>query len=180
MESLLADEMETVLTDWCINDPDEDDDTKANNVIIGKPTRELRNKIVVSIHTNHPLGVGSDKDRLVEGPPRSGDERPLYFERESTGGARVEMMFGAIQIRIRQDSNHKQALNFVAVNEDRIKKAINRDSRLRVLEDDLGNTMVWLETYESPGYAAGGGDTSIFIRWIGWRAVIVSSNTRLT
>lgn len=178
IESLIADTMKVVLTEWCITNTDEDDTTRADVVMIGKPTRELRNNIVISIHTSHPLGPSRDNDRLVEGPPRTQSERPLYFERETTGGARTEMMFGAVQIRIRESQDEGSALNTVAVADTRIKRGINMDSRLRSLTDDFGSTMILIETYEQPGYAAGGGDTSIFIRWIGWRAVIVSSNIR--
>lgn len=178
IESLIADTLKIVLTDWCITNTDTDDETRADVVMIGKPTRELRNNIVISIHTSHPLGPTRDNDRLVEGPPRAQSERPLYFERETTGGARVEMLFGAVQIRIRKNQEHQEALNVIAVSETRVKQGINMDSRLRVLHDDFDSTMVWIETFEQPGYAAGGGDTSIFIRWIGWRAVVVSSNIR--
>lgn len=178
IESLIANTMDDVLTDWCINEVSTHDQSRANNVVLGKPTKELREAITISIHTQHPLGPDHDADRLVEGRPRSAQERPLQFWRESSGGARVEMMFGAVQVRIRENLGHKLALNLKGAVSDRVRKAINRDERLRVLTDDLGNTMFWIETFKHSGHASGGADVSIFIEWIDWRAAICSDNRR--
>jgi hypothetical protein len=178
IESLIADTLETVLTDWLINEVSTHDQSRANWVIIGKPTKELRDPITISIHTQHPLGPDKDTDKLVEGRPRSAQERPLQFFRETSGGARQEMMFGAIQVRIRENLPPKTALNLKGAVVDRIKKAINRDTRLKTLTDDLGNTMFWIETFKHSGHASGGSDVSIFIEWIDWRAAVCSDNRR--
>lgn len=178
MESLLGDTLKEVLTDYCINNVDSDDTTKANYVVMGKPTSELRSAIVVSVHMQHPLGPDKDVDKLVEGAPRSAEERPLTFPRESIGGATFEMITGAVQVRIKEGKNHQAALNTKSVTVDRIKKAIKTDSRLRVLKDDLGNTMTWIEVFRHSGHAAGGGEVSIFIEWVDFRAIVVSSNSR--
>lgn len=178
LESLMGHTIRDVLEDWCINNVDDDDLTKAAYALLGKPTKELRSRIVVSVHMQHPLGPDKDQDHNVMGPPRSEAERPLKFPGESIGGARWEMVFGAIQVRIREDLPHKDAMNTVAVVVDRIKSGINRDSRLRALRDDLNNVMVWIETFRHSGHAAGGGNVSIFIRWVDFRAVVVSSNVR--
>lgn len=178
IESLIANTLEEVLADWCVNEVSTHDQSRASHIVLGKPTKELRDAIVVSIHTQHPLGPDNDSDRLVEGQPRSADERPLQFQRESAGGARVEMMFGTVQVRIRENLEHRLALNLKGAVSDRIRKAINRDERLRALTDDLGNTMFWIETFKHSGHASGGANVSIFIEWVDWRAAICSDNRR--
>lgn len=179
IESLIGHAMRDALQKWCIDSVPDDDASRASHVILGKPTRELRDNIVVSVHTQHPLGPSEDTDKLIEGVPRGQDERPLQFFRESTGGARTEMMVGAVQIRIRENMKHEDALNISGVVMDRVKKAINRDGSLKTMSDELGNTMMLLETFQHSGHAAGGGSTSIFIRWVDWRAIIVSDNSRV-
>jgi len=178
IEHLIAETLMEVHMDWLVNEVSTHDKSRANSVILGKPTSELRSPIVVSIHTQHPLGPPEDVDKNISGGPRTQSERPWRFPAESTGGATVSAIFGATQVRIREDMSHSEALRIKAAVVTRIKQAINKDTRLRVLEDDFGNTMFWIETFEHPGYAAGGGDVSIFIEWVSWRAFICSSTAR--
>ncbi|MHC4542922.1 MAG: hypothetical protein ACYSYL_00145 [Planctomycetota bacterium] len=178
IESLLGDTLHEIITDWCITNVSTEDLSRADHVVLGKPTSELRDNIVVSVHTQHPLGPEKDTDQRVEGKPRTWEERPWQFPRESHGGARFQMMYGAIQIRMRERNRHRVALAHKSVVAHRIRRAIERDTRLRVLEDDLGNTMLMIETFRHSGHAAGGGNVTVFIEWIDWRALIVSDNRR--
>lgn len=178
IESLLGDTLVEVITDHCMTNVSSEDQSRANHVVLGKPTSELRDNCVVSIHTQHPLGPEQDTDRRVEGSPRERSERPWVFPRESYGGAKFDMMYGTVQVRMRERMQHKKALAIKAVVAHRIKYAIERDTRLRVLSDDLGNTMLMIETFKHSGHAAGGGDVSVFIEWVDWRALIVSDNRR--
>ena len=178
MEHLLAETLLTVHIDWLVTEVSTHDQSRANQVILGKPTSELRSPIVVSIHTQHPLGPPEDVDKNISGGPRTQAERPWRFPAESTGGASVEAIYGATQVRIRENMQHIEALKIKSVVVKRIRQAINKDTRLRTLEDDFGDTMFWIETFEHPGYAAGGGDVSIFIEWVSWRAFVCSSTAR--
>lgn len=178
IESELGSRLKEVLTRWCITDISADDESRANHVILGKPTTQLRDNVVISIHTEHPLGPVSDKDHIVMGTPRSDDERPFKWPAETTGGMRSKVVIGAIQINIREKLSYETAKAINGAVAARIEAAINRDSELDAFADDFGNFMSRVETFQASGYQAGGGNVSINIRWIDWRAFVHSTNCR--
>lgn len=178
VEALLANRMRDVLQEWCIDDVPTTDRSRANHAIVGKPTSELRDPIVISVHTDHPLGPGVDKDKVVMGAPRSDSERPFKWPPESWGGMRTEQMIGAVQINIREDLSSEDAVAISGAVSARVKNAINQDRRLAYIADDFGNHMQQLDTFKRTGYASGGGNVSIYIHWVDWRAHIVSTNMR--
>lgn len=177
IEAVLAQKLYTVLTQWCITDVAADDPSRADAVVLGKPTRELRDEIVISIHMQHPLGPAADKDELVSGTPKQPDERPWNWPKEF-GGGRVEKVVGAIQANIRQKLPYAEAVEIIASVVERIKAAINRDKDLASLDDDWGNTLLVIETFQASGHAGGGGGVSINLRWIDWRAFIARRDCR--
>lgn len=178
IESLLGDKLKSVLTERCITDVSDDDESKANHVILGKPTTELRDNIVISIHTEHPLGPIADKDHIVMGTPRSDEERPFKWPAETTGGMRSKVVIGAVQVNIREKLPYETAKAINGAVASRIEAAINQDGELDAFHDDFGNFMSRIETFEASGYQAGGGNVSINIRWIDWRAFVHSTNCR--
>lgn len=178
VESILADKLKDVLTRWCITDVADDDESRVDFVIIGKPTKELRKKNVVSVHTDHPLGPSRDTDFQAMGTPRSSQERPYKWPTETTGGMRTKQITGAVQINIRQDTNYETAKAINSAVSTRVEMGINRDAALRSFYDDFGQFVSIIDTYEGLGYQAGGGNTSINIRWIDWRAIVHSENCR--
>ncbi len=178
VESILAAKLKVVLTDWCIARVADDDRSVANHVIVGKPTSELRDPIVVSIYTEHPLGPVADKDKIVMGPPRGDSERPYKFPPETNGGMRTKQIIGAVQVNVREDLSAEDATVIKTAVMARVEKAINTDKRLGYFEDDFGNHMIDLDTFKASGYASGGGNVSIYIGWQDWRAFVSSTNCR--
>jgi len=178
IEAILAHTLHTVLTEWCIDDVSTDDPSRADHVVLGKPTRELRDSKVVSIRMQHPLGPAADKDEVVSGSPRGQDERGHYFPAETSGGMMVEKIIGCIEVRIREKLSYPDAVEVNASLIERIKRAINTDLRLALLKDDFGVTLFKLETFQATGHASGGGDVSINVRWVDWRAFTCRTNCR--
>lgn len=178
VEAMVAVAMRDVLIDHCITRVDNDDKSKADIVIIGKPTEELRKKVVLSVFTVHPLGPKEDTETIMEGAPTKPNERPYKWPPETIGGMRTYKMLGAVQINLRENVDGTEALSLIGALESRIRRAINNDQRLWVFRDDFGSMVHLIEVYQASGYASGGGDTSLHRRWIDWRATVNSSNRR--
>jgi len=178
VEAMIAVAMRIVLIDHCITRVDGDDKSKASIVIIGKPTEELRKKIVLSVFTVHPLGPTEDTETIMEGTPTRPNERPYKWPPELIGGMRTYKMLGAVQINLRENVDSTEATSLIGALESRIKSAINNDIRLRVFRDDFGYMLDTVEVYQASGYASGGGNTSLHRRWIDWRGAVHSSNRR--
>ena len=180
MESLLADKLVEVITDWCINHVPIDDDSRADHVILGKPTDERRDEIVISIHMQHPLGPGQDQTFLAEGTPRNLMERPYHWPSETWGGMRTEAIIGAVQVNYREKLTQSEGLRIVSAVNTRIKQAINQDIRLKSLTDDMGNFMSSIQTFRGQGYSSGAKDITIDLRWVSFRAWVHTTNQRIT
>jgi hypothetical protein len=169
IESVLAEKLLEVLTKHCITDVT--DDSEADHVILGKPTEELRESIVISIHMQHPLGPSADTDAIMVGTPRQVNERPDRYPAEF--GSIIWKIIGAVQINVRQRESYDEAIKIISTIYERVKYAIDNDPDLASLSDDWGNTMFRLRTFQAAGYASGGGDISINIRWVSFRADVV-------
>lgn len=178
LEAKLAHVLKDVIGDHCINYVAPDDTSKANHVIIGKPTRELRDEIVVSVHMDHPLGPIMDRDDRVSGLRGGLSNRPYVIPNETIGGMTVDEIIGGVQIRARRRETSEDATFIIKPVHVRIKRAINRDKRLRLIQDDLGNTMFTIHTFRAVGYESGGGDVTINTRWVNFRALACYSNCR--
>jgi len=177
IESVLAAALKTVVTKWCITDVAADDPSRANWVVLGKPTRELRDDIVVSIHMQHPLGINADKDAMVSGKPTTTAERPWDWPKE-LGGGKVEKYLGCIEINIREREEYEDSVSIISSVYERVKAAVNRDPDLVPLTDDWGNTLMILETWQAYGHESGGGAVSISRRWVDWRAFVYRVDCR--
>lgn len=175
-EAMIATTMREVLIDHCITRVSEDDKSKANVVIIGKPTEELSKNIVLSVFTVHPLGPKEDTETIMEGAPTKPNERPYKWPPETFGGMRTHKILGAVQINLRESVKAEEATYLIGALESRIRIAINKDRRLRLFEDDFGNMVHLIEVYQASGYASGGGNISLHRRWIDWRGVVHSNN----
>ena len=178
LEAMLAEKLQTALTTHLITNVDLNDQSIADYVIIGKPTAELKSRIVVSIHTQHPFGPTTDKDTSISGLSSGG--RPFYFPKETFGGMETEEMIGCVQINIREKMPAEEAVWINSIVTHRVKKAINEDSELDAFSDGLGNSMSMIETFRAVGYASGGDKVSVYFRWVDWRAIVHRSNCRLT
>ena len=77
VEALLGALLLTVLEEALITDVDSGDDSRADVVVLGKPTTERREEKVVSIWMHHPLGLGRDKDENVDGFREAGGKALL-------------------------------------------------------------------------------------------------------
>jgi len=180
IENKIAETMLAVLTDWCINNVDTDDPSRANYVVLGKPTRELSSAIVVSITMTHPLSMSKGGEDLVEGTPRTQKERPYQFPPETYGGMRTELIVGAVQVNYREKEGYDDAIPIISRVTNRIKQGINQDIRLASLTDDMGNFMSSIETFTAEGVASGGDNVTVDRHWISWRAWVHSTNCRIS
>jgi hypothetical protein len=105
---------------------------------------------------------------------------PYVWPVETSGGMRTETVIGAIQVNIRERESYAdnaKAINAAVIA--RIRNAINQDASLRPFHDDFGNFVSRVETFQASGYQSGGGNVSINVRWVDWRAVVHSTNCRL-
>ena len=177
IEAVLAKALHAAVTKWCITNVPVKDESRANWVVLGKPTRELRDNIVISIHMQHPLGPNADTDNIVSGKPTTSGERPWDFPKE-LGGGRMEKYLGCVEINIREREAYEDAVNVISSLYERVKAAINRDPSLVPLEDDWGNTLMVLETWQAYGHESGGGSVSISRRWVDWRAFVYRVDCR--
>lgn len=179
IQSLIASTIKEVITDWCIDYVPADDPSRADHVVLGKPTRELKDNVVISIYMNHPLGRGADKDEFASGPPRAQDERPYKWPMESCGGMTTEKIIGGVQINYRRKKNYEGAIKEIGPILARIKQGINNDSRLDRLEDDLGSYMSSIQAIRTEGYTSGGGDITLERTWVTFRAWVHTDNSRV-
>jgi len=179
LEHLIAHTLLEVLTEACITSVPKDDRSRVNVVKVGKPAEELKQKNLVSIFTVHPLGPGRDEGEIWMGTPTKPNERPEKWPVETVGGMRTDKMIGAVQINVRQNLKAEDAINVVGAITFRVTQAINRDPRLRTLTDDFGDFMSSITTFKRYGYESGGGMTSLYRRWIDWRARTHTPNSRV-
>lgn len=178
IEDMVAQALLEVMTDICITQVPDDDKSRVDVVIIGKPTEELRKRNVLSVHTVHPLGPPKDTEDIMMGTPTKPNERPYKWPTETMGGMRTRKMLGTVQINLRQNVRAPDALPLIGAIESRVRRGIDMDIRLRGFKDDFGNFMHQVETYEAYGYASGGGKTSLHRRWVDWRGTVHSPNWR--
>jgi len=178
VEDMIAKAMLEVMIDVCITQVARDDKSRASVCIIGKPTNELAKKIVVSVHTVHPLGPPKDMEDLMMGTPTKPNERPYKFPAETIGGMTTRKMIGTVQINLREGVKAPDAIVLIGALESRIRNGIDRDPRLKVFHDDFKNTAYLIRTFQAYGYASGGGSTSLHRRWIDWMATVSSPNWR--
>jgi hypothetical protein len=176
IEALLAQALLAELTRQCITNVAADDESRANHVILGKPTTELRDSIVVSIHMQHPLGPGADTDGIEVGTPRQLNERPDRFPIEFC--SIIWKILGAVQINVRERQPYEDAIEIIASIYERIRQAIDRGAGLTPLTDDWGNTLFQLRSFQAAGYASGGGDISINVRWVSFRGDVIMPQGR--
>lgn len=180
IEAMIVERIWQGCLDACKDDISEDDPSRADHVIIGKPTDELADETVVSVFPQHPFGEREDADEqmtgLIPGPYSGG---PYNFPAETIGGMRVDKMIGAVQINCRLDLPASEAVWINAVIKQRVANVINQSVLLEHgIEDDMGNFLWHIETFRSFGYDGGGGEVSTHTRWVGFRAYIAYRNDR--
>lgn len=180
IEALIAETIQAAVEARCITDVPEDDESRANHVIIGKPTRELRDELVISVHMQHPFGPRLDRDQNITGTTGVPGPRPWKFPAETIGGATFEEIIGCVQIRLRQRTSLEDAMWIFSAVKERVKQAINLDKSLKTLTDGMGNTMFLIETFRAIGYDSGGAEVSLTTQWVDFRALVSRSNCRET
>jgi hypothetical protein len=178
VESMAAQTLRGVLQEWLIDRVPSDDGSRVHHVIVGKPTRELRDEMVVSVHMDHPFGPKMDKSTNISGLGGGLSGRPYVFPGETTGGMKIEEIIGCVQVRVRQRLAAEDASKLMYPILARIRQALNRDERLRFIEDGFGNYMFRIETFRATGYESGGGDVTINSKWVDFRALVCYSNCR--
>jgi hypothetical protein len=179
-EVAIARRIRDVLEDWCVNNVAEDDPSRADHVIRGKPTSERSNEIVISVHTHHPLGLSKSSEGVVDGPPVQEDERPYKWPMMTTGGFTTSKAIGAVQINIRLRAERELAERIIGAVAERVKQGVNRDKRLAGFKDEMGNFVSSVEAFETRGAGSGADNVSLDNRWITWRAWVHSRRARVT
>lgn len=177
IEAVLAHKLKDVITKHCITNVSANDISKADYVILGKPGPELRDSIVVSIHIQHPL----HSTRVEKERPNEDNEigYPWRVPAETVGGMNTKSQVGAVQLNIRQDLDYDDAIYVNSAVTERVRQAIDRDAELGgLLTDDFGGGVSKIQTYDAPGFTGGGGDVSIYTRWIGFKYLLHTPNTR--
>lgn len=178
-EAILLRKLRTAITEYCVDNVDEDDPSRVNHVIIGKPGRELRNPPVVSISLTHPLGPSKDTDKLVSGTPRgNNDERPYKWPPMTMGGQRVDMLKGTVQVNIRENMSAEEASFVSGAIANRIVKAINEHPELGAFMDDFGFFVTDIESWRRYGYEFGSNRITTGVFWVDFRAFVHSTNVR--
>jgi hypothetical protein len=172
MHGLLASTLLTVLTDWCITRVDDDDDSKVDYVILGKPTGQLRSAKVVSIFMTHPLSLSRGGEEYVSGRSPEGTLGEEQWPEESWGGMRTESWEGAVQVNYRDKKSYDDAMDVIGPITTRITQAINQDSRFTGLRDDMGNMLSSIGTFRAEGVSSGGDNITVDRRWVSWRAFV--------
>ena len=177
LEAIVAMLIKDAVTKHCITDVSSSDASKADWVILGKPTTERTDPIVISIHMQHPLGMNIGKEKASSSRPTQMD--PWQVLPETQGGMSSRVQVGAVQIDIREGIPYDEAIYINAAVARRVKQAIDNDVSLAgPIVDDFGDLMSWILTFEAAGYVAGGGDVSIHARWVNFKMLVHSSNVR--
>lgn len=179
MEAVLAQRLFKALKKVCIEDVALDDPSRANHVVLGKPTVERRDEIVISIMFQNPLGTGKDTERLLQGYPYDESLRPYQFPGgETFGGAVFDTVIGVVWVAIRKMKDYNLAIEIISSVAERVRWAINQYPGLDAACDDYGNHLFRLETFRGAGYETGGRNVAINHRFIDFRGLIARTNRR--
>ncbi len=180
IDSVVAHKLVEVFRDRCIESVPDDDDSKADHVVLGKPTVERRDEIVIAVMMEHPLGRSQSTDKVLSSWSHTSDEeaRPYTFPPESIGGMLVDVIIGTVWISIREMEDYEDSIDIISSVAERVRAAINRDSRLKRLCDDFGNMLFKLETFRGQGHETGGKGVAINHRWVDFRGLVARSNRR--
>lgn len=171
IESVIADQLVLSLTEFCITNAATN---PADFVIVGMPGPEHQYSTVVSIHTEDPRGPRFAADAVA-----SGKSRARWFFPNSTGGWRMLMVTGTIQVDVHVEEATPAALLAVLSDQvERVCAAINQDADLINLTDDHDNTVLVFETMDISGYNATNQFASAFQRWISWVAFVSRQDCR--
>jgi len=178
IEAVVAKALMKALTKSCITEVPAEDMSRANHVIIGKPTNERADEIVIAIMMEHPFGPKFDRAPLLTMSQADPQTRPMRFPGETLGGMDVSMEIGTVWISIREKMPYEEAIEVISSVRERVKATINRDSSLVPLQDDYGNFLYRLETFQAEGYETGGRQVSINHRWVDFRFFVAVTNCR--
>ena len=178
IEAILAHKLHEALLKHCITDMPITDPSRANHVVLGKPTSERRDESVISIMMQNPLGPSKDSERLVQGIPFDESVRPYIFPPESIKGMVTETGVGVVWVAIREMKDYSQAMGIISSTVERVKVVINRAEGLVPLYDDFGNFLFKLETFRAAGYETGGRNVAINHRFIDFRGLVARTNCR--
>lgn len=178
IEAVLSSTLLAAVKEYCQTNVSDTDESKADHVILGKPGSELSDKVVVSVHMQHPFGPVMDKDTNQTGLSGGLSMDPYAFPAETIGGMRVDKIIGCVQINIREDMPPDEAAWINGAVKERVRVAINEHPSLHDLADDFGNHLWKIETFRAVGYDSGGSDVSVHFRWIDFRAYVSYTNIR--
>jgi len=181
VEGILVQRMAAALQRDLIDNIPLDDPARVNVVQLGKYVGELENKIVLSVLPEHPLGIMGDRvNALAEfRASRSQRYRPGQFPSETLGGSRFRYVFGTVQMRmILKRVTPAEAIPISALVKTRAAMVINNDEDLVGFEDVYGYFCHDTQCSDDYGYASGGEDTAVQIKWIDWISLMTYARHR--
>lgn len=146
-------------------------------VAVGKYIEEL-DGIIVTVHSDHPLGVGQSRvNANIEGVESTSLLKGWNLPPESLGGSKWERWPGTVQVRMLKDVDQLTGLKIIEHVCARIGIVINGEVIVPI-RDEYGYTIFHLTTVGTIGYASGGGDISVNTRWVDFAALVSSSRLR--
>ena len=152
------------------------DPARLDVVVVGKYIEELAG-INVSVHSDHPLGIGQQRvNQNIEGVQSTSLLKGWKLPAETIGGSKFDRWPGTVQVRMLKDVDQKTGLKIIEHVCARIGVVINSEP-ICPIRDEYGYTIYHVTTTGTIGYASGGGDISVATRWVDFAGLVSSKRT---
>ena len=179
VKSLITHAMKTVLEDACINNVPGDDPSRAARVVIGRFTGSItRDKIVLEVHAQHPLGPEQGSHRGTQGTQQP-EAKTWDLPAETIGGSKFRWERGTVQVRCHLRLEREDAVEIIEAVRCRVRQAIEDSNDLIGLQDDFGNMVHTIEVTDDYAYTNEAGNPSTERAFIDWRALLSYRRTRV-
>lgn len=160
----------------CKTEIPKDDNSRVNQVVVGRYTGELLG-IILSVHGDHPLGPFAGRhDGTAEGYPRRYSDRPWNLPAETIGGSKFEVLYGTVQLRMLKSVNQATSLEIVDVVMNRVTQVIENEPILPIV-DQFGNRVFYVGVLAELGYYSGSDDTGAAAYWCDFTARVSRPRT---
>lgn len=175
----LAKAMKAALQAACIDNVDPSDDSRATRVVIGRYVGSItRDKIVLEVHTKHPLGPERDERRSTQGTEQT-DARTWDLPPETLGGSRFRWERGTVQIRYHLRTSREDAVDIIEAVTTRVKHTLETEQSLIGITDDFGRRIHALEVTDDYSYTNEAGNPATERAFVDWRALVSYQRTRV-
>jgi len=149
-------ELQDLLQRECIDDLEVGDDSRVGQVVIGRFAGDITKlRIVLAIHTTHPLGPKAGGDTMAEGEPRDSLDRPWQLPSETIGGSRFRKHLATVEVIANMRRDQEQTMLAVEKVKQRIEDVLTTSPSLIGLSDDHGYHVFEVDAASAYGYAGG-------------------------